>query len=239
MVEKGSIIRVDYEAWTSEGELFDTTKKDVAKANHAFQEETVYEPLPIVVGVGRVIPGFDAALLAAKAGEEADVTVPPAEAFGERDASKVETFALREFQKRDMEPRPGQRIQHENRVGTVVSVSAGRVRIDFNPPLAGKTLRYKFTVKSEVVDPVEKVRTLIELNYGQGRADGFGVEVEGSEVTIKLPDSCKYDSRWFVAKYRLVSDLRAYAGAKTMRFVEEYTTDEPPAAASEAATPPA
>jgi len=110
------------------------------------------------------------------------------------------------------------------------------VRVDYNPPLAGKGLRYKFTIVEEVADPVQKIKGFIELAYGQGRADGFQVDAQGDKVTITLPDSCKYDQRWFVAKYRLVSDLRTFAGVKTTRFVEEYATTEPSAPAGETHT---
>lgn len=227
MVEKGAIVRVDFEAYTEDGELFDTTLKEVAKKHDAYREDAVYEPMPVVVGAGRVIPGFDAALQDAKPGEERDVAIPPAEAFGERDPAKVETISMRKFEKQDVEPRPGLRLQIDNRVGTIVSVTPGRVRVDFNPPYAGRTLRYKFKIASEVTDPAEQVRTLLELNYGPGRARDFGVERTGDEVTITLPDACKYDQRWFVLKYRVVADLRLWARLRTIRFVEAYTTEEP------------
>jgi FKBP-type peptidyl-prolyl cis-trans isomerase 2 len=173
-----------------------------------------------------VIPGFDEALLAAEVGQEVDVTIGPDKAFGPRDPSKSDTIPFREFQKQDVTPYPGMRLQHQGKMATVVSVTPGRVRIDYNAPLAGKSLRYKFTVVEEVTDPIARVKAFIELAYGQGRAEGFKIEAAGESVTITLPDSCKYDQRWFVAKYRLVSDLRAYAGYKTTRFVEEYVTVE-------------
>ena len=227
MVSKGSLVRVDYEAWTEDGELFDTTRRDVAKANNKFDENVVYEPLPVLVGAGRVIPGFDEALEHADVGKEQDVTVPSEKAFGPRDPERVDTIPLREFQKQEVVPYPGMRLQHQNRMATVVSVSAGRVRIDYNSPLAGKALRYKFTIVEEVTEPAEKVRRFIELAYGQGRAGDFKVVVNGDKADVTLPDSCKYDQRWFVAKYRLVSDLRTYAGIRTTRFIEEYVTEEP------------
>ncbi|HET6405607.1 MAG TPA: FKBP-type peptidyl-prolyl cis-trans isomerase [Candidatus Thermoplasmatota archaeon] len=227
MVSKGALVRVDYEAWTEEGELFDTTKRDVAKANNKFDENVVYEPLPVLVGAGRVIPGFDEALQQADVGKEVEVNIPPEKAFGPRDPERQDTIPLREFQKQEVVPYPGMRLQHQNRVATVVSVSAGRVRIDYNNPLAGKSLRYKFTVVEEVTDGAEKVRRFIELAYGQGRAADFKIQVQGEVADITLPDACKYDQRWFVAKYRLVSDLRTYAGIRTTRFIEEYVTEEP------------
>lgn len=227
MVAKGSLVRVDYEAWTEEGELFDTTKREVAKANGKFDENVVYEPLPVLVGAGRVIPGFDEALMGADVGKETDVTIPSDKAFGPRDPSRVDTIPLREFQKQEVNPYPGMRLQHQGKMATVSSVSAGRVRIDFNSPLAGKSLRYKFTITEDVAAADTKVLGFIEMAYGQGRAADFKVDAKGETVTITLPDSCKYDQRWFVAKYRLVSDLRTYAGFRTTRFVEEYHTEEP------------
>lgn len=227
MVAKGSLVKVDYEAWTEEGELFDTTKRDVATANGKYNPDVVYEPLPVLVGAGRVIPGFDEALQAAEVGKEVDVTIPAGKAFGERDPSKVDTIPMREFQKQEVAPYPGMRLQHQNRMATVTSISAGRVRVDYNNPLAGKGLRYKFTIVEEVADPVQKVKAFIEIAYGQGRAEGFKVEPRGDAVDVTLPDSCKYDQRWFVAKYRLVSDLRNHAGFRTTRFIEEYVTEEP------------
>lgn len=230
MVAKGSLVRVDYDAWTEEGELFDTTRRDVATQNGKYNPDVVYEPLPILVGTGRVIPGFDEALQGAEVGKEVEVHIPPEKAFGPRDPAKVDTIPLREFQKQEVAPYPGMRFQHQGKLATVTTVTPGRVRIDYNNPLAGKTLRYVFTVVEEVQDSVQKVKALIELAYGQGRHEGFRVDAQGDAVTITVPDQCKYDlQRWPMAKFRLVSDLRTYGGFKTTRFVEEYLTETSPA----------
>jgi FKBP-type peptidyl-prolyl cis-trans isomerase 2 len=231
MVAKGTLVKVEYEAWTEDGELFDTTKRDVAQAHGKYNAEVVYEPLPVLIGTGRVIPGFDDALQAADVGAEQDVTIPAEKAFGPKDPAKIDTIPMREFQKQEVAPYPGMRLQHQGKMATVTNVSPGRVRVDYNSPLAGKSLRYKFTIVEEVADPEQKIRGFIELAYGQGRSDGFQIKTHGDTVDITLPDSCKYDQRWFVAKYRLVSDLRTFAGMKTTRFIEEYTTTEPGAGA--------
>ncbi|HLE97656.1 MAG TPA: FKBP-type peptidyl-prolyl cis-trans isomerase, partial [Candidatus Thermoplasmatota archaeon] len=127
MVSKGSFVRVEYDAVTDDGILFDTTSADVARKHDAYSEKVVYEPLPIVVGAGRVLPGFDRALEEASVGEEREIVIPPSEAFGEKDPARFETHPLREFQKREVNPYPGMRVQMENRSGTVVSVTPGRV----------------------------------------------------------------------------------------------------------------
>ena len=228
-MEKGTIVRVNYDAF-ADGELFDTTSAETAKANNKYKEDAFYGALPMILGAGRVVPGFDAALLKADVGKEQEVEIAPEQGFGPRDPSKVETVALREFLKRDVEPEPGMRVEWEGKGrGTVTSVTAGRVRLDFNPMLAGKILKYKFTVTEVVETPEQKVRAILDNDYGYGRGESFGVKVDGATAELVVPDGCKFDPRWPVSKYVIVADLRRYAGITKIRLVEEYEPPEPPA----------
>jgi FKBP-type peptidyl-prolyl cis-trans isomerase 2 len=226
-MEKGTIVRVQYDAF-ADGELFDTTSAETAKAQNKYHEDAVYGPIPIILGAQRVVPGFDEALQKAEVGKEQDATIPPEKGFGVRDPAKVETFALREFLKRNVEPEPGMRVEWENKGrGTVTQVTAGRVRVDFNPMLAGKILRYKFTVTEVLDKPEDKVKAILDVDYGYGKSEGFQVKVHGTEAELMLPDSCKFDPRWPVAKYVIVADLRRYAGLTKIKLVEEYEPPEP------------
>ncbi|HEV8360588.1 MAG TPA: peptidylprolyl isomerase, partial [Candidatus Thermoplasmatota archaeon] len=143
---------------------------------------------------------------------------------------KVETVALREFLKRDVEPEPGMRVEWEGKGrGTVMTVTAGRVRLDFNPMLAGKLLKYKFTVTEVLEKPEEKVRAILDNDYGYGSGADFQVKVEGATAELLVPDRCKFDPRWPVSKYVIVADLRRYAGFTKIRLIEEYEPPEPQA----------
>lgn len=233
-MEKGTIVRVEYDAW-ADGELFDTTSAETAKSQNKYHEDAFYGALPMILGAGRIVPGFDAALRTAKVGVEDEVTIAPEQGFGPRDPAKVETISLREFQKREVTPEPGMRIEWEGKGrGTIVAVTAGRVRVDFNPALAGKTLRYKFTITEVVEEPEAKVRAILDNDYGYGKAQGFGVQVQGTTTELTLPDGCKFDPRWPMSKYVIVADLRRYAGFTKIRLVEEYEPPEPAAEAAEA-----
>lgn len=233
-MDKGTIVRVQYDAF-ADGELFDTTSAETAKAHEKYVEDAFYGALPMILGAGRIVPGFDEALRQAKVGVAGEVTIPPEKGFGVHDPSKVHTFALREFQKRDVEPEPGMRIEWENKGrGTIVGVTAGRVRVDFNPSLAGKTLTYKFTITEVVSEPADKVKAILDNDYGYGKADSFGVKVDSTTAELLLPDGVKFDPRWPVSKYVIVADLRRYAGITRIRLVEEY---EPPEPAPEPAHP--
>ena len=71
---------------------------------------------------------------------------------GDRDPKLIETISMAEFKKGDVNPTPGLPINFKGRAGTVVTVGAGRVRVDFNSPLAGKRLKYRFTVRRVAKD---------------------------------------------------------------------------------------
>jgi FKBP-type peptidyl-prolyl cis-trans isomerase 2 len=231
VVEKGDIIYLDFDAWLlrsdGESDLFDTTREDVAKEHDHYHEEKTYAEIPLIVGEGRVFEGLDEALEGAVIGEATEAEIPPDKAAGERDPKLVELHSIREFRRKEIEPKVGMEVELGGKWGTVTAVTAGRVRVDFNNPLAGRTLRYDFTVNRRVEEQVEKIRAIIEMDYGS--APDFEITLDGDEAEIVLPDICKYDESWFVNKYRVVADMRAHAGVKTVRFVETYVTKKEPA----------
>ena len=227
-VEKGDIITLDYDAWilNPDGaeELFDTTNEEHAKAGDIYDEKTKYSAIVTVAGEGRVLAGLDSSLLGAEIGKKGTVEIPPSDGAGERNPNLVEIHSIRELQKQKIDPEPGMRVQLKNRMGTIIAVTSGRVRIDFNDPLAGKTIKYEYTVVKKAETPEEKVLGLVQANYG--RTEDFVVKVSGESVDITLPDVCKYDNIWFTLKYKLVSDLRELLDLKTVRFIEEYVKKE-------------
>jgi FKBP-type peptidyl-prolyl cis-trans isomerase 2 len=229
-IANGDIITIEFDAWTinSDGteELFDTTNEEHAKAGNIHSEKARYEPIVIVVGDGRVIPGLDRSFVGAEVGKKAIVKIPPSEGAGERLPNMVEIFSVRELQKQNIDPEPGMRIQIKDRVGTITSMTSGRVRVDFNDPLAGKTLKYDYTVIKKAETPEERVLGIIDADFGQ--ASEFRAKVTGDELELVLADMCKYNQVWYAVKFKVVSDLRKFIGAKNIRFIEEYVKKEEP-----------
>ncbi|OPY31044.1 MAG: putative FKBP-type peptidyl-prolyl cis-trans isomerase [Methanomassiliicoccales archaeon PtaU1.Bin124] len=224
-VSKGDIIRFEFDAWIAEsGEMFDTTNEATAKDAGIFNEKFKYVPMPILVGGGRIFEGLEEALVGAKVGEEVEVVIPAAKAAGPRDPKLIQTHAVREFLKQNVEPRPGMEVNLNNKIGFIISVSAGRVRIDFNRRFAGMDLKYKFKVLDIITADDEKVKAVVEMDYGT--AEGFKVTVDGKKVSIVLPDVCKYDQKWTLSKYKVVADLREALQANPIEYVEEYLKQE-------------
>jgi len=224
-ISKGDIIRLEYDAWVVEtGALFDTTNAEKAKEANIFNENVTYVPIPMLLGGGRTFPGLEDALEGAEVGVENEVVIPPEKAAGQRDPKLVELHPVREFVKQKIEPRVGMEVSMKNRMGTIMAVTTGRVRVDFNRPLAGKSLRYKFKVLSKIEAPEDRIKAVLEMDYGT--SEGFKPIVEDEKIVLELPDVCKYDQKWLLAKYRVVTDLRDALKANTVKFVEEYVTKE-------------
>lgn len=229
-ISDGDLVYVDYDVWIvhpdGREDLFDTTSKELAEEHEKFDENRSYEPQPLVVGKGRIFPGWEESLRSAKVGVKATVEIPPDKGAGERDPRLVELHSIREFVRKEITPEVGKEVILGKKKGVITAVTAGRVRVDFNNPLAGRTLKYDYTVTKRAKSVEERVKGIMEMDYG--KTEEFEVKVIGQDVVIKLPDVCKYDELWFVSKYRVVSDLRDLASVSAIRFVEEYLKKEKP-----------
>jgi FKBP-type peptidyl-prolyl cis-trans isomerase 2 len=224
-VEPGDIVLVEYDAWIEDTkELFDTTSESVARENDMYNEKMVYSAQPLIIGKGRLFPGLDEDMVKAEVGKEYEVIIPPEKGAGARDPKLVELHPVREFLKQEIEPRVGLEVTVKNRSGHITAVTAGRVRVDFNNKLAGRTLKYKYKVTEKPTKPKELVELILKMAYGT--AEGFEIEHHGKNYKLKLPDACKYDQRWIISKYAVVRDLREVLEADTISFVEEYAKPE-------------
>lgn len=182
-LEKGDFVKINYTGKVKEtGEVFDTTREDVAKKEGIFSERIKYGPVLVIVGYERVVKGLDEELLKMKVGERKEVEIPPEKGFGKRDPNLIKLIPLSEFKKQKIEPHPGMNLTMGGLNCKVISVGSGRVRVDFNHPLAGKTLIYDVEVKEKIENDEEKVKALCEY-YG---FDVKGIEVKEKKVKIML-----------------------------------------------------
>jgi FKBP-type peptidyl-prolyl cis-trans isomerase 2 len=238
-IEKGDIVWIEYDAWTVNPNgtqtLFDTTHDEVAKKEDKFDEKKVYVEVPVVVGRGRLFEGLEAALVGVNLGDPKEVVIPPEKGAGARDPRLVELRTEREFLRQEINPEVGMEVHLGGKHGIVTAVSAGRVRVDFNNPLAGKTLKYVVRATRRAKTPEERVRAIIDMDYGL--AEQFKIHLKEESAEIQLPDVCKTDEKWFVSKFRVVADLRELSDLKTIRFVEEYEKKEAKPEAKEAEAP--
>jgi FKBP-type peptidyl-prolyl cis-trans isomerase SlyD len=85
-----------------------------------------------------------------EAGESKQLVVPPAEGYGERDPENVQEVAKEQFGDRAL--KKGDEFvaiddQHNEIPVRIEEILGDKVKVDFNHPLAGKTLHFSVTIK--------------------------------------------------------------------------------------------
>jgi FKBP-type peptidyl-prolyl cis-trans isomerase SlyD len=121
-------------------------------------------------GANNIIPGLENALTGKSAGDALDVSVEPAEGYGERDPAKTQAVP-RDMFPDDAEIEVGMQFHaqgpnNETLVVTVVEVEDDTVTVDGNHPLAG--IQLNFTVEvMEVRDASQE-----ELDHGHVHGPG-------------------------------------------------------------------
>ena len=107
------------------------------------------QPATFKVGDGNLLPGFEAALFGFKAGDKRVVQVEPENAFGQPNPQNVQVMPRAQFQ--DMELSEGLLVIFNDAAntelpGVVKGYDDAQVTIDFNHPLAGKTLSFEVEI---------------------------------------------------------------------------------------------
>lgn len=105
-------------------------------------------PLAYLHGHDNIIPGLEQALEGRSVGERFNVTVSPAEGYGERSEENIHSLSVDDFED-DIEV--GETYFEETEEGmilpfVVTGLDGDRVTVDFNPPLAGSELHFDVTV---------------------------------------------------------------------------------------------
>lgn len=206
-MKKGDMVLVRYTG-KADGDVFDTTEKEKAEEEGLHREGREYKPIPVLIGEDYVIEGFEEAVEDMNIGEEREVEIPVEKAYGKRDSDKMETYPEREFKKQDVQVRPGEEVVIGGQRGKVVSKGSGRVRIDFNHPLAGKDLEYWLKVDEKVEDDDEKADYIYSYRVGHG-------EIEIEDGVVKIPKKHSHDGH----EHEMPEELLE----KVSEEIEEYT----------------
>lgn len=131
-VKDGDTVKVHYTGKLEDGSVFDSS---VSRA-----------PLEVTLGEGKLIPGFENAVLGLEVGDKTTANIASADAYGER-RDDLEVTIEREQLPEDIVPEVGMQLQLNQPNGQPVPVQITKVEeeniiIDANHPLAGKDLTF-------------------------------------------------------------------------------------------------
>lgn len=135
-IKSGSIVTLDYKVYADD-QLVDQTPPN--------------EPLTYTQGQGQIIPGLEKNLEGLEKGDTKEVVVPPEEAYGYYSEEKV-LHVPKEDLPGDIEPQVGMPLQATSEsgdlfVGVIKDVKPDHIDVDFNHPMAGKTLKFEVEIK--------------------------------------------------------------------------------------------
>ena len=134
-ISADKVVSIDYTLTDSNGTVIDSSEGR--------------GPLAYLQGHGNIIPGLESALEGKAAGDELQVTVAPADGYGERDDSLTQAVPRQMFENAD-DIQVGMQFQtaseHGMHIVTVTSVDSENVTVDANHPLAGQTLNFDVKV---------------------------------------------------------------------------------------------
>ncbi len=131
--KNGNTVKVEYTGTLEDGTVFDDSTRHGA-------------PLEFTLGMGKVVRGFEEAILGLVPGEEKSITLQPKDAYGERRPDLIkEIVRQKAIEEENMKPGIMIALVTSEGVtipGIVLEVKEENLVVDFNPPLAGKTLAF-------------------------------------------------------------------------------------------------
>lgn len=144
------VVTIHYTLTNDQGEVLDSSRER--------------EPLTYLEGSQNIIGGLESALAEKSQGDQAKVSVQPAEGYGEINEELVQPVPLSAFEGVE-KIEPGMQFQAQTPGGPqivrVVKVEDENVVIDANHPLAGQTLHFDV----EVVDTREPTQEEVEHGH--------------------------------------------------------------------------
>ncbi len=131
-VKDGDTVKVHYTGKLEDGSVFDSSVER--------------DPLEVTLGEGKLIPGFENAVVGLKVGDKTTANIESSDAYGDR-RDDLEVTVERSQLPEDIEPEVGMQLQLNQPNGQPVPVQITKVEeeniiIDANHPLAGKDLTF-------------------------------------------------------------------------------------------------
>lgn len=132
-VQEGNTVEVHYVGTFEDGTEFDSS--------HSRGETISFQ-----VGSGQMISGFDSAVVGMSVGDTKDITLTPEDAYGPSNPEFVKTYPREAFPS-EVQLSEGVSIAGQNELGQqmiakILKVEDDTVLLDFNHPMAGKTLNF-------------------------------------------------------------------------------------------------
>lgn len=186
MIKEKDFIEIEFTGKIKDGEVFDSTIKEELEKLHVEHDHPVEaKPFIFCLGQGMFLKALDDFLIKKETEKDYEIGLEPEQAFGKRNPSLVQKIPISVFNEQKVNPVPGVMFNFDGRVGKILTVSGGRVMVDFNHSLAGKIVVYKIKILRKVTDINEKIKALNEFFFRKE----FKFEVKDKKLIIEVEES--------------------------------------------------
>jgi len=226
--EKDVLIYLNLTSTVKEtNELIETTLEEKAKEHNVYDPTRKYTSRLIAIGEGWVLEGLDNKLKEMSVGEKAMIEISPEKAFGTWDPSKVRILPLRRFGEKAAQLKVGDEIELDNKICYVKLIGSGRVHVDFNHKLAGKTIIYGVEIIGELKGDEEKVKALFSRRIPIDRIpidkEKLKFSIQENIITFELPEEIYLEEGLQIVKRALSNDIFKFLPAiNKVVFQENY-----------------
>ena len=198
-LKKRDFIEIEFTGKIKEGNVFDSNiKNDIQKAKLNLDAK----PFVFCLGEGMFLKGVDDFLVGKEIGKY-EIELKPEDAFGNRNTKFIQVVPIKIFHQQKTNPVPGTLFNFDGRVAKILSVSGGRVIVDFNHPLAGKTIIYNVDISRKIDDMNEKTKAMIDFFTKKD----FKFSVENKKLVIEADSQFGEFLKLFKDKFKEILDL--------------------------------
>lgn len=178
-VQKGDFVEIKYVGRLDDGSIFDVNDKETAKKEQI--KGHIHEKTIVCIGEKDIVLGLDDFLCEKELGKKLEITIEPEKGFGKKNPKLLQIIPANKFKEQKINPIVGLQVEIDQYRGIIKSISGGRILVDFNHPLAGRTLHYEITITKKIEDLKEKISGFLELNFHL-----HNVQLEENEGTVTL-----------------------------------------------------
>ena len=198
-LKKKDFIEIEFTAKVKDGDIFDSNIKEDLENKDL---KTEVKPFIFSLGEGMFLQGVEDFLIGKEIGKH-KIELTADKAFGKRNPNLIQMMSIKIFVEQKVNPIPGILFNFDGRIGKILTVTGGRVLVDFNNPISGKDVEYQVKVLRKVEDINEKTKAFIDFLFKKD----LKFEIKDKKLIIEVEKPMRQFIEMFKDKFKEILDL--------------------------------
>ena len=144
-IKIGDFVEIDFDIYAN-GKLVQTTNETLSKKNNL--PNPLNKTQKIILGQNMILKKVEDNILDKNKTKD-KLNLEAKDAYGIRSKEHIKTIPKTSFDEQKVQPVVGMVYDFNGIMGTIRSVTGGRILVDFNNPLCGKNIIFNYDVKKK------------------------------------------------------------------------------------------